>query len=170
MDFFRAPIVRLGTIVLFILVVSLACNFGSPAETPDIPGARTQIAGTMTALSTVAGDQSVETGAPTTATEPPTLPATLSPFPPNLRVVYTKDGNVWSWQEGRAPSALTTAGQVFGVQLTEDGAIAAFFRQVDEIRAELWAVGLDGSEERQLVSIADLTDMDPGALAVAPNR
>jgi hypothetical protein len=158
-----------------LALAALACDFLIPANTTPTVDVATQVAATLTALAPA------ETGLPATgaATEPApaTAPATsaettapVTPEPaPALKVAYIKDGNVHLWTEGSS-APLTTAGQAVSVQISSDGAVIAFTRQIDDLHAELWAVNADGSNERQLVSAAQLSEMDPGALAVVPFR
>lgn len=183
--------------VLLLAILSIACSLLQPAANMPVP-VETAVEATFTAQApgdksspeatpTQEPTSSFPTPAPTESTpatpgEPtPTAPATSSPVkqpsgpettpgPSVLRVVYVKDGNVWFWQEGGEPAALTSAGQAYDVRISDDGLLVAFARQVNDTHTELWAVNTDGSEERRLVSVSDLSDMDPGALAVAINR
>lgn len=73
-----------------------------------------------------------------------------------LRVVYIKDGNVWSWSESGSSKALTSSGKAVSARISSDGKIVAFVRQIDDFHDELWAVNSDASGERRLISVEDL--------------
>jgi len=60
------------------------------------------------------------------------------------------------WVEGGQNQALTSSGRVTDVRLSDDEAVVAFTRQVDDFHWELWAVNSDGSNERLLVGVNDL--------------
>jgi dipeptidyl aminopeptidase/acylaminoacyl peptidase len=94
-----------------------------------------------------------------TATPRPTpIPA---PETSVLRVAFVKEGNVWLWSEGEEARPLTSAGEVTSLEISDDGEVVAFTREI-----ELWAVNSDGSGERRLVTIGDIAAMvapgDPG--------
>lgn len=115
--------------------------------------------------------------------EPPVVPIpeetpTSSAVQPELNdliVVYSKSGDIWSWSIQRGKIQLTRVGDVYQSRISPDGKIAAFAKQVDEFHSEIWAVNIDGSSERRLVSFYDLDYLgtqvnDPNAVAVAPHR
>lgn len=72
-----------------------------------------------------------------------------------LTLAYTKAGGLWRWQGGRA-EALPLSGSAYSPRLSPDGNTIAFLRPVDDFHVELWAVGIDGANERRLVSVSDL--------------
>lgn len=78
------------------------------------------------------------------------------PTATELRVAFIKDDNVWLWEAGEEAVALTTAGGVSDVKISDDGEIVAFVRG-----DELWAVDSDGGDERRLVSESDFAAMGP---------
>jgi hypothetical protein len=118
--------------------------------------------------------QAAEPPTPTQVVEPP--PATQEPPPSSelLRVAYVKDGNLWLWTEAGGPQALTSSGNVIEAFLSDDGMLAAFTRQVDDFHSEIWVVRTDGTDERLLVSTADIEAMlinrSPDASGVAPHQ
>lgn len=150
-------------VALSLLIVGLACNLSRPGATP------TQ----------VTQPTSPAIGAAHTPTTPPMMtqspPAAQKPLPQteDLTIVYTRDGNLWRWRAGELLQ-LTHRGEVYFPRLSPDGQIAAFLRPADSFHIELWAVNIDGSDERRLVSIADLDAIgggvrDPNATAVNPS-
>jgi len=139
----------------------------------------------MIVLATDAARPTADVATPTQAATPtPALQPTVSPTPAPtltptresspLRVAFVKDGNVWLWTErpalsadgtsdaeGQEATALTSAGGVSDVKISDDGPIVAFIRGL-----ELWAVNSDATGERTLISIEDIAAMvepgDPG--------
>jgi dipeptidyl aminopeptidase/acylaminoacyl peptidase len=79
-------------------------------------------------------------------------------------VAYIQDGNLWLWVDAPPMSTdaepettqVTTGGKINDVRISDDGTILAYVRD-----GELWAVDADGSDERVLVSAADLEEMEP---------
>jgi Tol biopolymer transport system component len=118
-----------------------------------------------------AGPQIADT-TPTSAVEPmpsPTAKPTSVPAKEDstLRVIFIRDDNVRMWTERSGAATLTLSGDVTDAKISDDGAVVAYTKQLNEQRAELWAVNSDGSEARRLVSADDLSAIDPSALAVA---
>ena len=175
----------LALIVVFILVSILASACGTlqvgveritrptPTRGPTLPP-------TLTATVTVPGTEAVPpTSTVTTPTQEATAVSTVapeavptaSPTPqttltptretPVLRVAFVKEDNVWLWSEGAEARALTSAGEVTALEISDDGEVVAFTREI-----ELWAVNSDGSDERRLIDIEDIAAMvergDPG--------
>ena len=92
-----------------------------------------------------------------------------------LVVVFVKDGNVHLWTKSDGERSLTTTGSVIAVKISPSRKMVAFTRQVDDFHAELWAIDIDGSNERRLVSISALDDLsfevrDTNAVAVNPGQ
>lgn len=157
-------------LLLVVLSMSLACSLLQPAKTPDPGAVETQVAATFTAAAE--GDHPVATSStqPSETTADATTPEPeLTPEPVGLRVVYTIEDTIYLWQEGQEPKAISGDGNpIYSLDLSDDGQVVAFTRQIGEVQAELWAVNVDGSNERVLVSQADFTAYDPEALAVVP--
>jgi hypothetical protein len=86
-----------------------------------------------------------------------------------VQVVFTKEGDVWRWQEGGEAMRLTWLGDVRWLAVSDDSLVIAFVRGLDEIAftrgleeyrtPELWAVNSDGRNVRQLLSADDLKAM-----------
>jgi hypothetical protein len=60
-------------------------------------------------------------------------------------------------------------------RLSPDGKLIAYLQPADDFHLEIWAINVDGKNERKLVSVADLDAIgagvrDPGALAINPYR
>jgi hypothetical protein len=121
----------------------------------------------------------VESPAPIEETPPPaadtptpteeTPPATETPAPTEvtpgeavLKVVFVRDQNAWLWTEGEGSRPLTEAGQVIEVQISSNGRMAAFIRQVDEFSQEIWSIETDGEpgSERLLLGPDDFNAME----------
>jgi hypothetical protein len=153
--------------LLGILFLSLGCNGFQPAGTSVEPGiVETHVAATFTALASIptqpnptATLTSEPTSTDTSTPEPSPTLSTPTAIPRVLQVVYIKDGKVFFWKKEQVPLQLTTSGQAYEVKLSSDGVVAAFTRRVDDLHSELWAVNTDGSDERRLVSVADLDAM-----------
>jgi len=93
-------------------------------------------------------------------TEPESgMPQTVSPQK-GLRVVYIREGNLWSWTEASGKAQLTGNGDMSTARLSDDGQLLAFMRG-----REVWTVRMDGTDARLLVTQGDAG----GALWFAPN-
>ena len=66
-------------------------------------------------------------------------------IPPGLRVIYNKDGNLWSWTEAGGNAQLTNTGDMSTARVSDDGQLLAFMRG-----REVWTVGMDGRNARLL--------------------
>jgi hypothetical protein len=154
---------RLYLLTSFLLLIGMACNFSHLGAMP-----------TQDARSTPEVVEPARTPTtPPTIIETPPETRTLLPDTKDLTVVYTRDGDLWRWQGGELLQ-LTRRGEVYFPRLSPDGQIAAFLRPADSFHVELWAVNIDGSDERRLVGIADLDTIgggarDPNATAVNPS-
>ena len=123
----------------------------------------------VTPVSTVATSSTIEATPSSTVASEMVPKATRTPQPTLtsisetsvLRVAFIKEGNVWLWSEGGEARALTFAGEVTSLEISDDGEVVAFAREI-----ELWAVNSDGSGERRLIDIEDIAAMvergDPG--------
>ncbi len=160
---------HLALLLACLVLVSLACSlFEAGVETVVPPAA--------TAAPQAANTQAVEptTESPTQPVETAAPPSSPTPAPPAaLAVAYIKDGNVWLWQQATGSRPLTSTGNVSDVALSDDGLVAAFTRQVDELNSELWAVNKDGSAERRLASLDEMkalvgSRLDANASGIAP--
>jgi Tol biopolymer transport system component len=80
--------------------------------------------------------------------------------PPGLRVVYLREGNLWSWTEASDNVMLTGTGDMSTARLSNDGQLLAFIRG-----REVWTIRMDGTDARLLVT----QNEDGGALWFAPN-
>jgi len=94
--------------------------------------------------------------------------------PSALRVVYTISGDLWLWEAGETRQ-LTGTGTDYSPRISGDGTWIAFTRRVTSIHHELWALNIDGTNEKCLVSIEDLNTIgggvrDPNAIAILPHN
>lgn len=80
--------------------------------------------------------------------------------PSGLRVVYLREGNLWSWTQAGGTTQLTGTGDMSTARLSDDGQLLAFMRGRD-----VWTVRMDGTDARLLATQA----ADGGALWFAPN-
>jgi hypothetical protein len=83
-------------------------------------------------------------------------------------VAYVKDGNILVWDDGSGQSkTIYSAGDVIAVTMSDDGRVIAFLRRSVVKRSELdwyeqsalWAVGLNGGNPRELISVEELRRM-----------
>lgn len=159
------------TITFRVNLFRFLCGFLFLAMACNLPG---RLAGTATAAPTTsAGTATPAPGTTgTNATPAPPIKQPAAPDVPGLKIVYTKDETLWLWEQG-ATRLLTSAGKAFNSRLSPDGRVVAFLRPADEFHLELWAINIDGSQERRLVSIADLDQIgsavrDTNAVAINP--
>lgn len=119
--------------------------------------------------------------APFETIEPPTIPAPTAVMPEptaapaaaradDLTLIYTREDGLWRWRQGEV--ARITANAHFPA-ISPDGSQVVFLRPADGFHQEIWAVGVEGENERRLVSIEDLDRIgggvrDPNAMAVNP--
>ncbi len=149
-------------IFLFLLLACAACNPFDGRVSPTIPETTT----------TPGPSPSIPVQSPTPTLPSPTPESLPTPDSQDLSVVYQKGEQIWLWQANQ-PIRLTSGMGDFFPRISHDGQIVAFQRQIDAYHSELWAIHLDGSQERRLVSIDDLTTigvsvLDPNALGVNP--
>jgi len=119
-------------------------------------------------------NEKVPTG--TSETEKPIATDSIPPqpaIPSGLKVAYIKEGDIWLWSSDDTKSQLTSSGMVYSSNISDDGQVIAFLRQVDDFHAELWAINSDGTNERRLISVYDLDEMtadirDPNSVAINP--
>jgi len=82
----------------------------------------------------------------------------------NLSIFYIKEGDIWIWTRNSSNRKLTENGMVHRMKVSPDGQVAAFTKRLDNFRSELWAINIDGSDERRLVSVSDLDQLGAGVL------
>ena len=80
--------------------------------------------------------------------------------PEGLRVIYIRDGDLWSWTEAGGSMKLTDSGDMSTARLSPDGQMLAFMRG-----REIWTVRMDGADARLMASQAEAG----GALWFSPN-
>jgi dipeptidyl aminopeptidase/acylaminoacyl peptidase len=148
---------------LCLIILSLACNYTNPPMpiapyTPTPAGSPAATAASLPAETPATGQ-----------TEESKLP---TPAAGSLIVAYIKDGNLRVWSQGQSRQ-LTHSGDVNRPRLSPDGKVIAYLRPADDYHLEIWAIDVDGKNERKLVSVADLDAIgggvrDPSALAINP--
>jgi hypothetical protein len=67
--------------------------------------------------------------------------------PSGLRIVYLREGNLWSWTEATGTIQLMDTGDISNVRLSNDGQSLAYMRG-----PEVWLVGMDGQNARLLAT------------------
>ena len=146
-------------------IVSWPTLTGEPGLTPSA----------LSASSTV-HETAVSPGSekPISSTPAPEVLNTPGSEVQGFTVVYSYDGELWTWSEG-IKNQILTRGPVYSPEISPDGSIIAFLRPVDDFFFELWAINLDGTGERRLVGTADLeviggSSRDPNAVAIIPHR
>ena len=96
------------------------------------------------------------------------VPAGEYPAPSGLRLVFSRDGQIWLWEAGTdEPVALATLDNSIAsnLKVSDDGALVAFLREND-----LWVVDSDGTGERQLISKEELDAPSGEDTGLALNR
>ncbi len=134
---------------LILLLFLAACNLpagNTPTAGADVDPVATAVTQKLTAVALEA--------APIRADTPVPLP---TPLPKKLKIVYTKTSGLWLW-DGSASRQLTNSGPDSSPKISDDGQVVAFSRA-----GELWAVNVDGSNERALASSAELAALPRGA-------
>ena len=121
-------------ILAFILLFGMsACDTSTPLSIPSPVSA--PLADATSAPSPF--PQTVSTNAPGTS---PSQPLSA---PADLRVVYLRNGNLWSWTEIGGSAQLTGTGDMSVARLSVDGQLLAFMRGRD-----VWTVRMDGTDVR----------------------
>ena len=112
-----------------------------PDDTPEVGDALVHLFNTVTASFTL-----------------PPVVAVPRPAQGTAVVAFVQDDDLWVWSEATGQTQiLVDAGDVIRVELSDDGALAAFVRRsYRNEESALWVVGLDGSSPRELVSAAEL--------------
>jgi hypothetical protein len=157
--------IHLITALFVLLYASLACSTQGGTPTPtlnQVDELGTIVALTQTAL---ALPQATTIGTEILPTETPTLPAE----PPILRVVYIKNLNAYIWTQASGSVQLTSTNDVRDVKISMDGQVVAFTRNPASFIEEIWAVNIDGSSLRLLVSSTELVATYSGSPADMPS-
>ena len=143
---------KIVTIFSLVLILGiLACGTATPLSTPEpapeVAASSMPEANPISKASPVPqpGTESVQTIAP----------------PSGLRVIYIRDGNLWSWTETGGSVQLTGTGDMSTARLSDDGQLLAFVRG-----REVWTVNMDGTGARLLNTLAG----EGAALWFAPNK
>jgi WD40 repeat protein len=141
------------TITTLLMLSACANNPSTQSPSNDPNAVMTVVAATMSAMSspTPTLPAAVPTSTPTVA---PT--ATSMPEPTTLRVVYSRAGEIWIWNEGGEPLKLSNTGIDVQPRISSDGKIVVFARN-----NELYAVNPDGSDLRKIVSKEYLSQYRP---------
>ncbi len=92
-----------------------------------------------------------------------------------ITVTYIKEGDIWIWTHTSSNMQLTDSGMVNRMNISPDGQVVVFTKRVDNFHTELWAINIDGSNERRLVSVSDLDHIgagvqDPNTAGINPYK
>lgn len=142
---------KTSLILAFILLIGVS---GCDASTPlPAPGPVSTIPS-----DTVPAPNSVPR---LTSTDAPEASSTQPiPIPSGLRVVYLRDGNLWSWTEAGGSVQLTGTGDMSIARLSDDGQLLAYMRG-----REISTVHMDGTDVHLLTSLEN----EGAALWFAPS-
>ncbi|MEO8395969.1 MAG: hypothetical protein ABI700_23440 [Chloroflexota bacterium] len=91
----------------------------------------------------------------------PTIAPTATPAP-TLTVVFVKDGDLYAWREDNPTALKIAATGIIQPFLAPDGRQVAFIRGQQGDKSSLWAVGIDGLGEQQLVKPEALKSLRNG--------
>ena len=123
---------------LLVIFVMGACGSTLLPTTPEPAPAKTTVA--------VPGPESTPPANPTIALVPtPDGPVAV---PADLRIVYLRGGNLWSWAEAEDKKQLTDSGDISTVRLSNDGRMLAFLRG-----REVWVTHMDGTNAQMLATL-----------------
>ena len=147
---------------LFLLVAILAC--GGPPSAPsasavdEVSSAPPTTAVVMDIETTIPQTEESTPIPPTETPEPTDTQPTLSANITNsaFQVVYTHESNLWLWTSNGDSIQLTDSYEAFAPKISSDGGLVVYLKGWDIFNAELWAVNIDGSNNRPLVSKGDL--------------
>ncbi len=131
---------------------------GSIPVTLDVSSLATGVAATMTAISPA--PHALSTPAPV---ESPSAPLAPSPTTArSSRVVYISGSDVWLVQVSTLAVQLTHSGKAEQALISDDGAAIAYTRRDNlDGPAEIWAVNPDGTNDRVLLTAAQLNALHP---------
>jgi Tol biopolymer transport system component len=129
--------IKYSLIIVVLLIAASACIITAPVTTPttspvfytpQMPEPLPTTGDIATAEVTMDGEPAIPTSA-------------------GLRVVYLKDGNLWSWTEAGGNVLLAGTSDINTIRLSDDGQLLAFLRG-----PEVWTIHMDGSDARYLVT------------------
>ena len=125
---------------LILILGTLSCGTKTPPTDPEVAPATETTQAPESALVPTQESESVSQP----ELQGTVLPQTVS-VPSGLRVVYIRDGNLWSWTEAGGKAQLTGTGDMSTARVSNDGQLLAFMRG-----REVWTVGMDGMHARLL--------------------
>jgi Tol biopolymer transport system component len=147
--------VRMNLMIILLLVGLTSCSFPSLTTPDGEVNVDNEIATAVAATNIASSGQ---------AAQPP---ASVN----SLLVVYT-DGeeNLRAWSPEGGIRQLTTQGNIQYIVISPDGTQVAFVRAQDYRDYSIWVIGVDGANERQLVTPDDFSGMmvAEDALGAAP--
>src|SRR5689334_19854087 len=130
-------------IATLIMISACSISLTSPTSSNETNTVMTVVAATLSAMPSA----SPTIASTITSTPEPVAAFTPIPEPTTLRVVYSRAGEIWIWNEGGKPLKLSNSGIDIQPRISSDGKIVVFARN-----NELYAVNADGSNLRKIVS------------------
>jgi Tol biopolymer transport system component len=146
--------VRMTLIIILLLVVLTSCSMPTLTAPGGEVNVENEIA-TAVAATNIASGQIAQP------------PASVN----SLLVMYTDgEGNLRAWSSEGGIRQLTTQGNIQYIVISPDGTQVAFVRAQDYRDYSIWVMGVDGANERQLVTADDFRGMlvAEDALGAAP--
>jgi Tol biopolymer transport system component len=144
-------------VILFNVVLTIsACGEATSTFTETPPTALP----TATAILPSPVPQSSPHPLESSTAEPVATVEQTVPAPGGLRVVYLRDGDLWTWTETDKNVLLTDTGDISAIDLSKDGQLLSFM-----LGPDVWTVRMDGSDARLLV----MQKQAGGALSFSPN-
>ena len=132
------------TLLIFFLtfiIGILPCGCATPLPKSE-PGPATRSSPTPESAPVPVQSPMAESGAGSVTGMQPTVSA-----PMGLRVVYIRDGNLWSWTEAGGKVQLTNTNDMATARVSDDGQVLAFMRG-----SEVWTVRMDGMDASLLAT------------------
>ncbi len=161
---------RMGIGMLILLVSLVSCGVpASPAGDQKV--IETAVAATLRASQSTTPSIELANETESAAEVSPTIPLPASRPPGTLQIAYTDNGNVW-WIDGPSPPVqLSSSGYAQEVLISDDGSMAAFYRNnwEDDVY-EIRVVSTGGGPERIALDQNDTDALYPldGAKHILP--
>lgn len=160
---------KMFTAALALVLAALACAnpLNGGGTLPDGDAIATTVAETLTAAVSI-GDEETEvppgdpSDEPPAATDPAPTDAPAGGSPDVLRVAYGDEADLWIWTEGVGSDQVYTGDRVTDVLFSDDGSLVAFKTSTENYRfTGIWAVNVDGSNLRRLVTADEINVLVP---------
>lgn len=120
---------------LIFIFGTLACDSTTPPATPK----------PAPATATISSPEPDSVSPEPQVNGQQTTPQPVIPAPNGLRIIYVRQGNLWSWTEAAGPAQLTDTADLSIARLSDVGQSLTYMRG-----PEVWMAGLDGMNSRLL--------------------